>query len=101
MREWLGWRVDDVNGSSIGRLHDVIADENGRPDWLAIKELRFGEGRRFFAPAREATGSRGRVWLPIERDFVRRSAELGNPYRSPQAERRLRAHYGNAVRDAA
>jgi hypothetical protein len=101
MLEWIGWRVDDVNGSSIGRLHDVIADENGRPEWLAIKELRFGEGRRFFAPAREATGSRGRVWLPIERDFVRGSAGLGSPQRSPQAERRLRAHYGSSERRVA
>ena len=101
MREWIGWRVDDVNGSSIGRLNDVIEDETGRPGWLAINELRFGEGRRFIAPAREASGSRGRVWLPIDRAVVRGSAELGNPLRSPQAERRLRAYYGVAVRRAA
>ena len=101
MREWIGWRVDDVNGSSIGRLNDVLADEDGRPDWLAIAELRFGDGRRFIAPAREASGSSGRVWLPLERAVVRGSAELGNPQRSPQAERRLRAHYGVADRRAA
>jgi hypothetical protein len=101
MREWIGWRVDDVNGSAIGRLSDVIADDAGRPEWLAINELRFGTGRRFFAPAREATGSARRVWLPLDRRFVRSSAELGNPVRSPQALRRLRAHYGAAGRRAA
>ena len=101
MREWIGWRVDDVNGSSIGRLNDVIADDNGRPLWLAINELRFGEGRRFIAPAGEASGSSGRVWLPIERHVVRGSADLGNPLRSPQADRRLRSYYSVSGRRAA
>ena len=101
MREWIGWRVDDVNGSSIGRLSDVIADDSGRPEWLAINELRFGTGRRFFAPARDATGSAGRVWIPLDRAFVRGSADLGNPVRSPQAVRRLHAHYGAGRRRAA
>ena len=94
MREWIGWRVDDVNGSGIGRLQEVHADDYGQPAWIVINEFRFGEGRRFTAPAREATGQSGRIWLPLDREFVRASAGLGLVSRSAQAERRLRAHYG-------
>lgn len=94
MREWIGWRVDDVNGAALGRLQEVIAGEGGRPAWLVINEFRFGSGRRFWAPAREATGSGGRVWVPVERERVRGSAGLGALRHTPQAERRLRDHYG-------
>lgn len=101
MLEWVGWRVDDVNGSSLGRLQDVLPDTDGRPEWLLINEFRFGEGRRFTAPARDATGSRGRVWVPLGRAKIRATADLGAPHRSPQAERRVRAHYGLPPRHAA
>ncbi len=100
MLDWVGWRVDDVNGASLGRLQDVLAGPDGRPEWLLINEFRFGD-RRFVAPAGEATGSRGRVWLPIERAKVRGTAGLGAPHRSPQAERRVRAHYGLSAHRAA
>lgn len=94
MEGWIGWRVDDANGTALGRLQDVIADEEGRPAWLLINEFRFGSGRRFWAPAREATGSGGRVWLPVDRERVRGSAGLGAVRHTPQAERRLQRHYG-------
>jgi hypothetical protein len=94
MRGWIGWRVDDVNGAGLGRLQHVIAGDDGRPAWLVINEFRFGSGRRFWAPAREATGSGGRVWLPVARDLVRGSSGLGSATHTPQAERRLRDHYG-------
>lgn len=101
MREWIGWRVDDVNGHSLGRLQDVVPDADGRPGWLAINEFRFGGGGRFMAPAREATGTRGRVWLPLERGLVRSSSGLASARHTPQAERRLREHYGLPLEDAA
>jgi hypothetical protein len=93
MQGWIGWRVDDVNGSGLGRLQEVIAGADGRPAWLVINEFRFGSGRRFWAPAAEATGSSGRVWLPVDHDLVYRSAGLGSAHHTPQAERRLREHY--------
>jgi hypothetical protein len=95
MRSWIGWRVDDVNGSGLGRLLEVIGD-GGAPAWLVISEFRFGDGRRFWAPAAEATGARGRVWVPFEAGLVRGTATLGAHRHSPQAERRLRLHYGLA-----
>jgi hypothetical protein len=95
MSGWIGWRVDDVNGAGLGRLQEVIAGDDGQPAWLVINEFRFG-GRRFWAPAREATGSGGRVWLPVPRDLVRGSAGLGAVRHTPQADRRLREHYGLA-----
>jgi hypothetical protein len=94
MRGWIGWRVDDVDGANLGRLQEVIAGEDGRPAWLVINEFRFGSGRRFWAPAREATGHGGRVWVPLTRDLVRGSAGLGAVHHTPQADRRLRGHYG-------
>jgi hypothetical protein len=94
VRGWIGWAVDDVHGSTIGRLEDVIADaRGGAAAWLVVHEFRFGDGRRFQVPADEALGNGGRVWVPYERELVRRSAELGSPRRSREAGRRLREHY--------
>lgn len=93
-REWIGWRVDDVNGSWLGRLEDVIADEDGElAAWLVVNEFRFGQGRRFFVPAIDATAGGGSVYVPFDRDLVVRSAGLGSARHTPQAERRLRLHY--------
>lgn len=92
---WIGWAVDDVHGSRIGRLADVISDAQGRlPDWLVVNELRFGRGRHFLVPAADATGTGGRVWVPYPRKQVQQSAGLGWARRTSQAERRLRKHYG-------
>lgn len=94
VRSWLGWKVDDLNGSLIGRLEDVIADETGtRPAWLVINEFRFGRGRRFVAPAYDASGSGGRVWLPLDREFIQGSAGMAGVRHTPQAERRMQEYF--------
>ncbi len=94
IRNWIGWRVDDLNGGGLGRLESVIPTPDGRaPMWLVINEFRFGRGRRFIAPARDAIGSSGRVWLPYEAERVRGSVGLGAAVHTPQAERRLLAYW--------
>lgn len=97
---WVGWRVDDINGSMIGRVAEIIRDEGGAPAWLVVGEFRLGEGRRFVIPVGDAVGGSGRVWSPHPREQIRESARLGGPFLAPQAYRRLRAHYGRARRVA-
>ena len=78
VRSWIGWVVDDVHGSRIGRLEDVLPDDKGLvADWLIVNEFRFGRRRRFSIPAVDAVGSRGRIWVPFQRDVVRNSGDIG------------------------
>lgn len=99
---WVGWRIDDLNGSMLGHVERVIDDDFGEPAWLVIGEFRLGDGRRFLVPAYDAVGGAGRVWSPHERAQVRESARLvGSGAFTPQAERRLRAHYATSQRRAA
>ncbi len=102
IRGWIGWRLDDVNGSGLGRLEGLIPDQGDVPaDWLAVNEFRFGRGRRFFVPAGEAVGSGGRVWVPYERARVLGSTGRGAAHHTPQAERRLQEYWAGTVRRAA
>jgi hypothetical protein len=98
--EWLGWRVDDINGSMMGRMEKVLLDENGDPVWIVVSEFRLGEGRRFVIPVADAVGGGGRVWSPHPRQQIRMSARIAGPLISPQAARRLRAHYASERRAA-
>lgn len=100
LERWLGWRVDDINGSMIGRVERIVDDGTGEPTWIVVSEFRLGEGRRFVIPAIDAVGGGGRVWSPHPRERIRASARTSGPRISPQADRRLRAHYGGA-REAA
>jgi hypothetical protein len=95
---WIGWRVDDLNGSMLGHVERVIGDGYGGPAWLVIAEFRLGDGRRFHVPAYDAVGGAGRVWSPHPRSRVRDSAKLvGAGSLTPEADARLRAHYANAA----
>lgn len=94
---WIGSRVDDVKGASVGRLDDVWVDPiNGHPRWLLIKEGRFG-GRHTLLPFEHASSGEGRVSLPYERDVVRSAPEVkpGVPL-SAALEQELRHHYSQA-----
>lgn len=90
---WIGWRVDDVHGSMIGRVETVRLDAHGRPLWLIVSEFRFGEGRRFVIPAGDAVGGSGRVWSPHRRERIRATASMVGARFTPQADRRLLSHY--------
>lgn len=95
---WIGWRVDDLNGSMLGQVERVIGDGYGGAAWLVIAEFRLGDGRRFLAPAFDAVGGGGRVWSPHLRSQVRDSACLATAGTfTPQADRRLRAHYATST----
>ena len=59
---WIGWRVDDVNGSMIGHVEGVLPNERREPCWLVVSEFRLGDGRRFLIPVADAVAGGGRVW---------------------------------------
>ena len=91
---WIGSRVDDIYGASVGRLEDVWIDPGtGAPRWLLVKEGRFG-GRSTLVPFSDATAGAGHVWVPYERDVVRNAPQIepGVPL-TQQVEATLRNHY--------
>jgi hypothetical protein len=91
---WIGSRVDDIYGASVGRLEDVWIDPGtGAPRWLLVKEGRFG-GRTTLIPFEDATAGTGHVWVPYEREVVRAAPEIepGAPL-THQVEASLRSHY--------
>jgi sporulation protein YlmC with PRC-barrel domain len=93
---WIGSRVDDIYGASVGRLEDVWIDPGtGTPRWLLVKEGRFG-GRTTLIPFEDATAGAGHVWVPYERDVVRDAPEIepGAPL-TQAVETELRAHYAS------
>lgn len=51
LESWIGWRVDDPNGSMLGHVESVIGDGEGGVAWLVVGEFRLGDGRRFIVPA--------------------------------------------------
>ncbi len=94
---WIGSRVDDIYGANVGRLDDVWIDPGtGMPRWLLVKEGRFG-GRTTLIPFEDATAGAGHVWIPYEREVVRKAPEVqpGAPL-TASVESALREHYRNA-----
>lgn len=99
---WIGARVDDIYGSSVGRLEDVWVDPNlGEPRWLLVREGDFG-GRHTLIPFEDATPGAGHVWVPYEGDVVRGAPEIspGSPL-TQQLEHELRAHFAATHRATA
>jgi hypothetical protein len=62
---WIGSRVDDVYGTTIGTVADVWTDaETGRPRWLLLQAGRFG-GRYTLIPYLDASGGRRTSGSPM------------------------------------
>ncbi len=74
-RAWAGRKLDDVNGSTAGRVEGVLVDaESGEPSWLVI---RIGLlGRRSAIPFELAVGGPERVWVPLPREVIRSAPEV-------------------------
>jgi hypothetical protein len=69
-RSWIGFRVDEMGGSSIARVQDIYVDqESGEPVWVVIKIGRFG--KLTAVPLRDCAGGAGHVWVAYARDVVR------------------------------
>lgn len=70
VREWEGYRVDEVSGHSVARVEGFFVDqESGEPAWVLLKLGRFGK----VVPVsiRECAAAAGRVWVPHDREVIR------------------------------
>lgn len=102
---WVGFDVDEVGGTRVGRIHSVFVDAgSGEPAWLVV-ELggRGGRGilrrrratKRVAVPVRDCAGAGRRVWTAHERDALRGSPAV-DPERPLLREHELTicSHYG-------
>jgi hypothetical protein len=95
MFDWLGWRVDDGEGSRVGSLAMVYEHpRTGAATWFLVRLGRFSS-RYAVVPPADALVTRNRIWLPYLRETIERAPLLFAPPESigPALEDRLRAHY--------
>ena len=65
-----GAQVDDLAGSSAGKLDGVFADaESGEPAWLLVKLGLFGKAVP--VPAQDCAAAAGLLWIPYSREELR------------------------------
>jgi sporulation protein YlmC with PRC-barrel domain len=92
---WTGYRVDDVYGARVGTVQDIYVDqESDTPCWILVKMGRFSDAHALL-PVRDAVAGSGHVWVPYEKDLIRRAPQMapGMPL-SQEHERALCVHYG-------
>jgi hypothetical protein len=96
---WIGWRVDDINGSTVGEVECLCRDLEGGLVWLVIGEDHVDGRHRYAVPAADAVGCIGRVWSPHPRRQIR-TARIPGDRVDPWDEDRLLAHYAQGQRPA-
>lgn len=92
---WIGYRVDDVYGARVGTVQDVYVDnDTDAPCWLLTKMGRFSDAHALL-PLQDAVAGAGQVWVPYEKDMIRRAPQVapGMPI-TQEREAALCAHYG-------
>jgi hypothetical protein len=92
---WTGYRVDDVYGARVGTVQDIYVDhDTDAPCWILVKMGRFSDAHALL-PVRDAVAGSGHVWVPYEKDLIRRAPQMapGMPL-SQESERGLCVHYG-------
>jgi hypothetical protein len=100
-RGWIGFELDEMDGTRVGRVHAVFSDADGRgPAWLIASLERRGVLRRrtvaqVAVPIRDCAGAAGRVWTAHRREELR-GAPTVDPRRPLLREHELTicAHYG-------
>jgi hypothetical protein len=92
---WTGFRVDDVYGTRVGIVEDIYVDhETDEPCWILVKMGRFSDAHALL-PIRDVVAGHGHIWIPYEKDLIRRAPQVppGMPL-SQETERALCVHYG-------
>lgn len=92
---WSGFRVDDVYGARVGIVEDIYVDhDTDSPCWILVKMGRFSDAHALL-PIRDAVAGNGHVWIPYEKDLIRRAPQVaaGMPI-TQELERALCVHYG-------
>jgi stress response protein YsnF len=94
----VGSTAYDAEGGKLGTVeHFFVDDRTGTPSWVAVTTGLFGS-RTSLVPVQSATLAEGRLVLPVTKDAVRSSPEVGDGgHLSPDDEARLRRHYGLEV----
>jgi uncharacterized protein (TIGR02271 family) len=90
-----GATVVDRDGSKIGSIDDIYADEQtGQPEWMAVRTGMFGT-RLSFVPLAEAQRSGDDVRVPYDKAQVKDAPNVEpDGQLSEQEESRLYSHYG-------
>jgi hypothetical protein len=92
---WVGYGVDDLDGSPVGQVHGLFVDaERGEPSWLIVRQGRV-RGVLVAVPLRECAAVAGRVWIAHGREAIR-TAPVVDPARPLLREHELTicAHFG-------
>jgi hypothetical protein len=75
VRRWDGFKLDELNGANVAKIEGAYVDEaDGRPTWLLVRLGRFGH--HTLVPARDAVAAGSRVWVPYDREAIRRAPRL-------------------------
>jgi hypothetical protein len=98
---WVGWELDEVGGSPVGRIHAIYVDsESGAPAWLIAGLVQgglLGRRRRVLVavPLRDCAGAGGRVWSAHAQEPLH-EAPIVDPTRPLLREHELAicGHYG-------
>lgn len=91
---WIGFKLDDANGRSSGRVEGLFVDSrDGAPTWIAVKT---GRLRGHSAvPFEFAAAGIGHVWVPYSKEQIRSSPEVDPTSGLDHAlELALCEHYG-------
>src|SRR3712207_4362291 len=98
VREWIGFRLDDMGGASVGTVKTVFCDtDGGDPAWVIAKLGRFG--KTVAIPFRDCAAGAGHIWVPYGRDELRNAPGVDalNPLTREQ-ELAVAEHYGISER---
>jgi PRC-barrel domain len=90
---WLGYRVDDMNGSRLAKVEAIFVDaDGGEPVWVVVKVGRFGKVTAI--PFAECAEGPGRIWVAHGRKAVRGAPAInaGKPL-TREVELELCDHY--------
>ncbi|HEX6752120.1 MAG TPA: hypothetical protein VF093_00840 [Solirubrobacterales bacterium] len=94
-RSWIGYGVDDRDGSGVGQVHGIFTDaQSGDPSWLIVRQGRLGK-TLVTVPLRDCAAGGGRVWAAHASRTIR-SSPVVDPSRPLLREHELTicAHYG-------
>ena len=77
---WIGFRVDDRNGSRVGSVQAIYVDaQGGEPVWVIVKLGRFGKVAA--VPYADCADVPGRIWIAHDRKTIRGAPaiDVGEP----------------------
>ena len=88
---WIGARVTDEFGQSVGKVVDVYRVED-RLEWMLIKHRR---SHHLLAPVKDAVGDHKKLFLPYTADHIESAPEV-EPGRPADEDTlaKASAHYG-------